>query len=388
MSHLHRALWALPLVLLPLVGCSDSSPTPTPDAAVDAPADTAADAPADTSADASADVTSDASADASADATADAASDGGMGSLRFLTQFNAAMGQLPEGVAFRDGVAYVGFAPTGQILRVDATGATTMFGQVPIPPSMNPTMPNGYLLGLAFDRTGNLYAAAPTFGAAFMAGVYRLPPAGGMATLFARDAMGRMNFPNGIDFDATGNLFVTDSGSGSVFKISPDGMTVTQWVTDMTLQGVMGANPCGPGAGFPIGANGIVVDSMGNNVYVTNTDRATLLRIPIGAGGAAGTPTVLVAQDCTRLAGADGLTRGPDGALYIAANAANAIARVSLDGMSVSVLESRGLLDSPASIAFGTLMGAGTMFITNAAFTSAQTPGATPRPGLIARSFP
>ncbi len=184
---------------------------------------------------------------------------------------------------------------------------------------------------------------------------------------------------------ATGAMCPADGLYAYRFRVSADGATVTQWVTDASLTGVTGANPCGPGAGFPIGANGIVVDAAGSNVYVTNTDRATVLRIPIGAGGAAGAPAVIVAQDCARLAGADGLTRGPDGALYVAANAANAITRVSLDGAQVSALERGGVLESPASIAFGARMSAPTMFITNAAFTTAQTPGATAHPGLLVR---
>lgn len=352
---------------LSALGCEDSSSPPA------------------TNADASSDATSDANLN---DAAGDAPSDVTSAALRFLTQTSAAMGQLPEGVALRDGAAYIGFAPTGQIMRVDASGAMTMYAQVPIPPASNPTAPNGYLLGLAFDASGTLFAAASTFGAVFMAGIYRVPSGGGTATLFARDAMGRMNFPNGIDFDATGNLFVTDSTSGSVFKISPDGATVSQWFSGSMLLGLMSATPCGPGAGFPLGANGIVVDSAGGNVYVNNTDKASLVRIPITATGAAGTAVLLVEQDCARLGGADGLTRGPDGALYVAANVANAITRVSLDGTNVSVIESSGLLDSPASIAFGPLSGASTMFITNAAFTSAQTPGSTPRPGLLVRAAP
>ena len=45
------------------------------------------------------------------------------------------------------------------------------------------------------------------FSATFQAGIYRVASTGGMATLFARDTMGRMNFPNGMDFDASGNLY-------------------------------------------------------------------------------------------------------------------------------------------------------------------------------------
>lgn len=362
------ATWLVPVALLSAAGCSDKPASTPADAAVTP--DVSGDVPtSDTP------VTPDVSNN-------DAAQDAGT-SLRFLTQFSLAMGQLPEGIAIRDNVVYVGFAPTGQIMRIDAMGTATMFGQVPIPPSMNPAMPNGYLLGLTFDAAGNLYAGAASFGAAFMAGIYRLPPTGGTATLFARDAMNRMNFPNGLAFDAMGNLFVTESGGGSIFKISPDGMTVTPWITDALLHG--GSTMCGPGAGFPIGANGIVIDGMGMNVYVTNTDDASIIRIPIAAGGAAGTPAVLVPRDCMRLGGADGLTRGSDGALYATANGINAITRIPLDGMNLSVLERGGLLDSPASLLFGTLMGQPTLFITNAAFTSAQTMPAMARPGLLVR---
>jgi sugar lactone lactonase YvrE len=365
------------------MGCGNPNPNPTTDAATDAMTDAMTNPPTDAAADVST-PPADAAVDGSTPPPGDAAADAGAG-LRVLTSFNAMMGQLAEGIAVRDNALYVGFAPTGQIVRIDAAGMATPFAQVPIPPSM--AAPNGFLLGLIFDRAGNLYAAAPSFSPMFQAGVYRVSSAGGMATLFARDTMGRMNFPNGMDFDATGNLYVTDSGSGSVFRISPDGMTVTQWAQSPVLTGVMGANPCGPGAGFPIGANGLTFDAMGMNAYVTNTDRATVVRIPVGAGGVAGTPAVLVAQNCEALAGADGLTRGPDGALYATANAAPAITRIAVDG-TVSVLERGGLLDSPASIAFGTLGGAARMFITNAAFTSAQTPGGMPRPGVLVRSAP
>ena len=384
MNALRRPLGLAASLVAFAMGCGDSAPSAADAAATDASADTVlADAATDASADT---VLADAATDTASDAATDTATTGG--GLRFLAQLNAGMGQLAEGIAVRDNAIYVGLAPTGQILRIDASGNATPFAQVPIPSSTNPAAPNGYLLGLAFDRAGNLYAAAPSFGMAFQPGIYRVAATGGTATLFARDTMGRMNFPNSIDFDAVGNLYVTDSASGSVFRVSPDGMTVTQWVTSPLLTGVMGPNPCSVGAGFPLGANGIAYDAAGMSVYVSNTDRATVVRIPVAADGAAGVPTVLAPQNCAVLAGADGLARGPDGALYIASNVANVIARVSLDGSSVTALERGGILDSPASIAFGSLGGSPSMYITNAAFTSAQTPGATPRPGVLVRTAP
>lgn len=299
--------------------------------------------------------------------------------LRALARFDARMGQLPEGVAFRDGNAYVGFAPTGQIVRVDAAGATAPFAQVPIPPSADPAMPNGYVLGLAFDPAGNLYAAAPSFGAAFAGGVYRVGPAGGAATLFARDA--GMRFPNGLAFDDAGRLLVADSGAGAVFRVAADGSTAV-WASGPLLAG--GA-ACGAAGAQSLGANGVDFDRARRAVYVTNSDRASVVRIPVNADGSAGAPAALVATDCARLRGADGLTLGPDGSIYVVAGYLNTVVRVSADGASLATVATMGELDTPASLAFGTLGGRETFFLTNTAFASVATPGATPRPALLVR---
>ena len=64
--------------------------------------------------------------------------------------------------------------------------------------------------GLAFDRTGNLYASSRAEGT-----VYRITPSGAMTTY----AEG-MGIATGLAFDNDGNLFVGDR-SGTIFKISP-----------------------------------------------------------------------------------------------------------------------------------------------------------------------
>jgi hypothetical protein len=51
-----------------------------------------------------------------------------------VTAFDPAAGELPEGVATRDGFAYVGFAPLGEIAKVDLkTGTRTRFAKLPKP---------------------------------------------------------------------------------------------------------------------------------------------------------------------------------------------------------------------------------------------------------------
>src|ERR1700685_1862407 len=48
-----------------------------------------------------------------------------------VAAFDPAAGELPEGVATKDGFAYVGFAPLGEIARVDVrTGSRAHFGRV------------------------------------------------------------------------------------------------------------------------------------------------------------------------------------------------------------------------------------------------------------------
>src|SRR5262249_14551324 len=159
-----------------------------------------------------------------------------------------------------------------------------------------------------------------------------------------------MVFPNGLAFDASGKLFVTDSAAGALFRVSPDG-TVDKWVTSELLAGNKDA--CGPGKGvgvpFNIGANGIVRKA--DAFYVTNTDKATVVRVRIRADGTAGTPEVFAGPDCDALGGADGLTVDPQGNLLVADNHLNKIVRIDGAGHVAPAIEGSPL-DFPASLAF------------------------------------
>ncbi|MFO0662858.1 MAG: hypothetical protein U0174_02850 [Polyangiaceae bacterium] len=49
-------------------------------------------------------------------------------------KFDASKGELPEGIAIRGSNAYVGFAPTGSIARIDLrTGERVPYAQLPAP---------------------------------------------------------------------------------------------------------------------------------------------------------------------------------------------------------------------------------------------------------------
>jgi sugar lactone lactonase YvrE len=258
-------------------------------------------------------------------------------SLRIVTAFDASKGELPEGVVVDGDKAYVGLAPTGNIVRVDlATGAVSPFGSTPAP-----VAGMGFLTGLTL-RGGQVYAALVSFNPSAQAGIYRLPAEGGPASLFASNP--EMTFPNDLHFDGAGDLYISDSGKGSIFRVGATGGTAQEWVTDPALRGQQ--NACGPGtgAGFDIGINGIVVED--DAVYAVNLDQATLLRIP-RQGGVAGAVTVVGAADCANLGGADGLVRDGDGFL-VAVNRQNKIVRVDESGRSETVLDAG--FDFPASL--------------------------------------
>ena len=99
-----------------------------------------------------------------------------------------------------------------------------------------------------------------------------------------------------------------------------------------------------------IGANGIAFDKNGTSLFVSNTDRASIIRIPIMKDGSAGKPELFVGPDCKNLNGADGILLDKNsGSFIVAVNKLNKIVRVSMD-KKITILESGGILDFPASV--------------------------------------
>jgi len=286
---------------------------------------------------------------------------------RLLAAFNPAAGELPEGLATTSDAAFVGFAPLGEIARVDLrTGESARFAKLP-----KPVPGKGFMTGLAFGADGALYAALVSFDPSVQPGIYRVPAAGGQATLFAK-APG-MLFPNGLVFDEKGALFVTDSAAGAVYRVSPSG-DATVWASNALLVG--DAKECGgSGNPFPIGANGIVARD--GAFYVTNTDKGLVLRVASAPDGSARTPEIVAGPDCGALAGADGLVVDGSGNLVVAVNRQNKLIRLAIGGR-MDVIRQNGALDFPASLT----RDAGAVFVTNFALASASS-GKPAHPGLL-----
>jgi len=297
------------------------------------------------------------------------ASDASAAALTSVIALDGSAYELAEGLAVRDGKAYVGLAPTGTILQIDSSGKRTDYGHVPAGGS------DGYTLGLVFDAQGDLFVLetlnVPDAGAP-VPGVYELPPGGGTSMApFATDA--NFGFPNGGAFDAHGNLLVADSATGRVLSVTPAGV-VSTWKADDTLAGSTACNAPLP---FPIGANGIVLTP--SAAYVTNTSKGSIVKIDVDGNGDAGAATTIVA-DC-QYAGFDGIALDSDGTLLAAINGSpGKLARVTTSG-AVTVLASSAPLDGPASVAFVDGWNGGRYaLVTNSAFFDTS----SPKPGLLA----
>lgn len=313
----------------------------------------------------------DKAADVDARPSDDAGLDASPAQFTTLATFDAMMGQLPEGVVAVGDVVYAGLAPRGEVVRIATPGMAQAFGNLPPPVS------NTFTLGLAANAAGDIFVGVGASGAnpSPVPGVYRIPAAGGTATVFAVSPM--MNFPNSILVDGT-RLYVTDSAAGRILEINQAGI-VSVWLEDPMLAGDM--NACGGnGAGFSIGANGIARDA--NNMYVAVTDHGRIVRIPIMGGGNAGTPAVH-AESCMTLQGADGIALEASGTIVVVRNGtSNTMSRISADGQTVTPIHVGAPLDGPASVTI-TSGAAPQLVLTNSAFFSSQSNPAGARPSVL-----
>jgi sugar lactone lactonase YvrE len=260
--------------------------------------------------------------------------------------------QLPEGVAVdTDGNIYVGFAPTGQLLKLTPAGTQSIVATLPVG--------GGFTAGLAVDRPGNVYVALASFDPATH-GVWRVRPDGSTAHLAA---LPPTTLPNGLAFDRRGNLFVSDSFGGAVWRIPP-GEAAELWIQDELLVGRVPSS-------FPIGANGVAFRK--DNLFVANTEFGRIVRIPVDRDGSAGEPETFVQDE--RLFAADGITFDVKGRLYAATGPLNTLVRVDRHGDISTLATAADGLDFPASLAFGT-RGAtrGDLYITNFALFTTENP--------------
>ena len=201
----------------------------------------------------------------------------------------------------------------GTIFRVTPQGVLTVLH------SFQGTDGSWPQTALTLGRDGNFYGTTSAGGAYQWGTAFQLTPSGGFTTLHS---FGTSTTPSGpyspLAQGPDGAFYGTDAAQGSsarIFKLQPDGTftVVYTFAPDPTTEFPAHGTPTGP----------LVLDSAGNLFGTAN-----------GGYGAGGVPhlgeiyelsaagdfhTVVVITDPTQAYGLSGLTAGPDGVLYGAA---------------------------------------------------------------------
>ena len=278
----------------------------------------------------------------------------------------------PEGVVV-DNVGNV-YVTVGQPSAVEVRKFTPTGDE-----SLLASLPGSATAGMAIAPDGKTLYAAVGFVGVFeidLDGQYELVPGSDEIVL-----------PNSMAFDKQGNLYITETFSfdvddgvayypncdGPVFDgwfgrggiwVVPDGGAAELLLRDDLLTGLCLPNPIP----YPIGANGIAYDH--GDLVVVNTEQALVLEIPVQDVTTLGAPTVVTQVDELGPFGPwllDGLALDVRGDAHVAAITGQAIVHVDRD-TGVYETTVSGLLDFPASVAFGTGKGERQhVFVTNLA---------------------
>jgi DNA-binding beta-propeller fold protein YncE len=317
------------------------------------------------------------------------------GSNRFIVDRHVdRFAALPEGVRFPEGITanpangdiYVGTFDGGaqnKLLRYDRHGhlvGQRDFGVAP-------------LLGLEFDRANNrvyvtvvgdfvgaasrIQRVAADLNSGAIEDVATIPGIGAPLPRTAGNPDGSSDtitfgsgarVPNAMTFDSHENLYVSDSFQGAIFKI-----TNPQACAPSCIVQEVSHDPLLATAGFPpFGANGIAFNKEESALFVANTGDDRVLRLDMA--------TLEVSVFAESINGADGIAFDKQGLLWVAANQADEVVALDVNGKVVAKLgEFRGVkrdgtpdgLLFPASLAiFGN-----EIFVTNLALPLNTVPG-------------
>jgi gluconolactonase len=229
----------------------------------------------------------------------------------------------PEGICETlDGTMYVG-GEAGQLYRIDRDGGAIELLRT-----------DGFLLGLAADAAGRIYAADVGHRC-----VWRIDPSSGEREQFTQGSPERpVQVPNFGAFGPDGTYYLSDSGTlgeanGCLWRVPP-GRPAEVWSEESRC--------------FP---NGVAVDREGTRLYVLESFPGALVALEIRADGSAGPREVLCELDS---AVPDGLALAVDGSIFIACYRPDAVYRWSTtDGLQTIAEDPTGtVLAAPTNILF------------------------------------
>ena len=268
-----------------------------------------------------------------------------------------------EGLAFdRTGNLFAVGSQSRQLQMVTPTGdVTTLAGNTTNGGTVDGTGAGasfGYPLAVALDSAGNLEVADQyTMRRVTRAGVVTTL-AGAVNSPGLVDATGaaaRFNFIKGIATDPAGNAYIADSANNVIRKMTPAGV-VTTFAGGGGVGGTAAGFADGTGTAALFSAPVATAFDSAGNLYVADYLNWAIRKItPAGVVStlAGGGPTHPGLADGTgaaaRFGGTTGLALGPSGGLYVLDQAFAAIRLVSAAGVVTTLATQPGLQTGPIS---------------------------------------
>jgi gluconolactonase len=227
-----------------------------------------------------------------------------------------------EGVAWNpfDGLVYAG-GEGGEFYAISLDGEVDLVGST-----------GGSMLGIAVDGHGRVYACDAGRGE-----IALLDPRTKTISVYARGVGGiDLDTPNVMAFGPDGMAYVTCSGEDDrpeIVRITPAGHSET-WTTAV-----------------PRYPNGCLVTPDGTALVVVEAQAQRLVRLAIGADGAAGEPEVIAVFPDTD---ADGVGLAADGSYWVTLYRPDGLLRVTPDGSVETIVDDHlaSHFDAPTNIAW------------------------------------
>lgn len=249
----------------------------------------------------------------------------------------------PFGVATdAAGNVYVADAGNNKIRKISPAGLVSNFAGTGKAGSADGTDTATFNspLGLALDKTGNVYVA--DYGNNL---IRKISAAGVVSTLAGTTIAGAdngagkaatFNSPESLAVDAAGNVYVADNGNNLIRKISPAGV-----VSTLAGSGMMGSdNGTGTAASFK-SPFGIAVDAAGN-VYVSDSGNNLIRKItPAGVVSTFAGSGVKGASDATGTAASfntpAGIAIDAAGNVFVSDENNNLIRKITASGVVTTI---------------------------------------------------
>lgn len=192
-----------------------------------------------------------------------------------------------------------GLKVRSELWRVKASGGAAQFAQVAgVAVMVLRILPDGGIVASALSEDPDHH------------GVVRIDATGKVQPL-AR--LPRTAFPNGIGRDDAGRLYVADSNSGEIWRVGGETAEPERWFAGEETRRR-------PYITIVPGANG--VQFLSGAILVANSDRGTVVSLPIAADGRSGAPTVLIKDVPT-----DDFAALDDGTLLLTTHPFNTVVR-------------------------------------------------------------